>query len=187
MAFEPLREFNLVGGTALALQLGHRKSIDIDLFGLVEFNTEDMLNSLNTQFTCTGRYSFKNSLLCEIDGIKTDILRYQYPLIGEVIVEDGIRMLTPKDIAPMKLAALSQRGVKKDYYDIYFLLQIFSLEEALDLYRLKYKQTEVSHVIRSLTYFTEAEASSQPEMITQVTWKEVKLFISNVVNEYLKK
>jgi hypothetical protein len=186
MAFEPLRDFNLVGGTALALQLGHRKSVDIDLFGLVEFDSQEMLNTLNKQFTCTARQTFKNTLLCEVDRIKTDILRYQYPPIDEVIIEDGIRMLTMKDIAPMKLAALSQRGARKDYFDIYFLLGHFSLSEMLDFYKQKFNQTEVSHVVRSLTYFTEAEDSDQPEMIKPVTWKEVKLFISKQVNDYLK-
>ena len=87
----------------------------------------------------------------------------------------------------MKFAALLGRSTKKDYYDIYFLLQQFSLDEIMEFYKQRFKQTEVVHVLRSLVYFVEADVSEEPEMLANVTWKEVKLFITKRVDDYLRK
>lgn len=187
MAFEPLKQFNLVGGTALALQLGHRKSIDIDLFGPDKFDSLELTEKLSVAYKCKTIQLFSNTILCSLNNVKTDILYYKYPLLGGIILEEGIRMLSLQDIAPMKLAALSQRGAKKDFFDIYFLLHQFSLGEILELYKQKFGLDEVVHVIRSLNYFADAEASDDPEVLDKVSWKEVKLFISKNVNEFLKK
>ena len=87
----------------------------------------------------------------------------------------------------MKFAALLGRSTKKDYYGIYFLLQQFSLDEIMEFYKQRFKQTEVVHVLRSLVYFVEADVSEEPEMLANVTWKEVKLFITKRVDDYLRK
>ena len=95
-------------------------------------------------------------------------------------------MKTIRDIACMKLAALSGRGAKKDFYDIYFLLQMFPLEVMLEWFKQKTGQTTVIHIIRSLGYFDEAEDSATPELLKPVTWTKVKKTIVEQADKYIQ-
>ena len=132
-----LRSFNLVGGTALALQLGHRNSIDIDLFTQEEFNAEIIFN-------CTSHLGFSstlfknNTVLSTINNIKTDFIRHNYPILKPIIEEEGIRMLSLEDIAAMKIHVIAQSGKRlKDFIDLYYLLQLFSLSQILSYFTKK--------------------------------------------------
>jgi len=92
-----------------------------------------------------------------------------------VRIEDQLRLLTPEDIAPMKLDAIAGRGKKKDFYDLYFLLEKMSLQEMLDLHREKFKLSTTFHIVKSLTYFEDAEEDDPPVLMKRkVTWLQVK-------------
>jgi hypothetical protein len=177
--------FDLVGGTALALQLGHRKSVDIDLFCANDFSGDELLSELSMSFSVVPTVVKPNTLLCFINNIKVDFVKFREPNLESLIEEDGIRMKGIKDIACMKLAALSARGVKKDFYDIYFLLKIFPLEEMLEWYKQKTGQKTVMHVIRSLTYFEDAEETDTPVLLRNVTWEDIKKTISSQANKFI--
>jgi biotin synthase-related radical SAM superfamily protein len=145
MQCQTLKDFYLVGGTALALQWGHRISDDIDMF---RFTTEDVdgtliLDEIEGKFQNVSELSRQNYYLkLLINGVKIDLLRYKHPLITPIIEIDGIRMLSPQDIAPMKLLAISNRGAKKDFYDLYFMFQQFSLEEMYQFSERKFGNVE---------------------------------------------
>jgi len=179
-----LDKFFLVGGTALALHLGHRISVDIDLFTLEDFNSEELLTNLSAGFNTTEPLiKTKNSLLVEINSIRTDLIKFNYPF-RKVIVKDNIRLLSLEDIAPMKLDAITGRGKKKDFFDLFFLLQHFTLPEMLDLYQQKYHHSTIFHVVKSLTWFEDAETDPAPMVLDENnTWQTVKNKISKTVNK----
>lgn len=186
MSLQAISSFNLVGGTALALQFGHRISVDLDLFSTEEFNDEALINSLTSKFgkeAITINISQRNSLLVKINDIKVDLLYYPYDLIENIIKEDGIRILSLEDIAPMKLSALSKRGAKKDFFDIYELIsEKFSLKEIFGFYKQKFENHELSFLARSLLYFDDAEDDLDPIMIKNYSWSDVKNEISKQVD-----
>lgn len=174
-----LRSFVLVGGTGLSLQIGHRISIDLDLFTLELFDTTELKGSLSSDFNSFQTVLERtNSLITEVDSIKVDFIRFKYGFQYPFVVDNNIRMANIKDIAPMKLDALSARGKKKDFYDLYFLLQIMSLPEMLKLYQEKYKHTTIFHVIKSINYFNDAETEADPIVFEpKLTWNKVKTTI----------
>lgn len=179
-----LKKFCLVGGTALALHFGHRISVDIDLFTLEDFNPDEMLSYLTADNgTVEPLIKTKNTLLAEVDGIRVDLIKFNYPF-QKIINEDNIRLLSLEDIAPIKLDAITGRGKKKDFYDLFYLLQHFTLSEMLDLHKQKYQHSTLFHVIKSLTWFEDAEPDAEPIVLDKsVTWQTVKNKISKTVNE----
>ena len=164
--------FNLVGGTALALKIGHRNSIDIDLFGNSEIDVELFIEKLKTYGDVVVTQSSKNILITQINGIKVDFVNYKYPLLTNYWVEDTIRMVSTKDIAAMKLNAIAGRGSKKDFIDLFFLFQEFTLKEILSFYEEKYTDGSVFMVQKSLTYFEDADAQLQPKMYKGFDWEK---------------
>lgn len=184
MAKNYLEQFVLVGGTALALQIGHRKSIDLDMFTILDLDTDVLLDSLKKEYQVTERIKTKGSLISDIEGIKVDFIRFKYSFAYPIKEMDGIRLLAVEDIAPMKIDAISGRGSKKDFYDLYFLLERFSLEEILALYSAKYQHSTLFHVIKSLTWFEDAEPQTPPDILDKkVTWDKVKKRILQAVTK----
>jgi predicted nucleotidyltransferase component of viral defense system len=185
-ALPVLSEFQLVGGTALALQIGHRQSIDLDFFTPnIDFDENKILRVLQNMGKTVVLSTDKNWLGINFEGVKIDILKYPYALLEEYIAEDGIRLISQADIAAMKLSAISSRGAKKDFFDLYFLLQAFTLGEMLDLYSKKFGIHEHFHVIRSLTYFDDAEEEIDPIMLQPISWQSIKKRIEKVVRDFL--
>ena len=191
MTFKPLAKFNLVGGTALALQFGHRISVDLDFFCEDAFDAEDLKRAIVTKFgneNIVWNLEKDYTLLLNINDIKVDILHYPYTLIDDLIIEDSIRMLSPKDIAAMKLSAVSKRGAKKDFFDIYELLQQqYTLEDLFTFYEAKFKNHELGFLVRSLLYFEDAEIEKDPIMIKKYSWKHVNQYIKKEVRQYVNK
>lgn len=185
MSLEGLGQFYLVGGTALALQLGHRLSIDLDLFTTEPFSKADLIELLNAHFETVLQESEGTSMLVtSIEQIKVDFVKMSYPIGFPALEVEGVRMLDIRDIAPMKLKAITQRGSKKDFYDIYFLLDQLPLSEILHLFAEKFKQQEVFHVIKSLTYFEDAEQYAAPKVFDEtITWEKVKIQVSKAVQQ----
>lgn len=176
-------DFNLVGGTSLALQMGHRNSIDIDLFGDSEINPELFIEILTSFGDVTVTQSSKNILITKINDIKVDFVHYKYPLLNDYLVVDNIRMLSMKDIAAMKLNAIAGRGSKKDFVDLFFLLEEFSMEEILQFYKQKYADGSLFMVQKSLTYFEDANPQLEPKMFKNFDWEICKQKILEEVSK----
>lgn len=169
-----LRDTRLVGGTALALQLGHRKSIDLDFFGQVDVSSQDLQEALRSTGTLTVLKESKNIHIYVLNGIKIDIVNYTYPWLDDVICDNDIRLASPKDIAAMKITAIIGRGTRKDFADIYFLLRRYSLKFILDCYQQKYPDSSTFMAMKSLAYFDDAEEEPMPYMFADITWEEIK-------------
>ncbi|HAH55247.1 MAG TPA: hypothetical protein DCM02_08200 [Flavobacterium sp.] len=176
-------DFNLVGGTALALQMGHRNSIDIDLFGNSEINPELFIEKLSEFGEVNVAQSTKNILITKIDDVKVDFVNYKYPLLSDCLFVENIRMISTKDIAAMKLNAIAGRGSKKDFIDLYFLLNEYPLEDILSFYKKKYHDGSVFMVQKSLTYFEDANSQLQPKMFKDFNWETCK---QKIIEEVLK-
>ena len=174
MDFELFSNLRLVGGTSLALQLGHRISVDIDLFGEFKMDSAELQSYLPEFGECKVIKTSKNINIFLINGIKVDFVNYSYPWIGNLISEQNIRMADKMDIAAMKLAAISGRGTKKDYYDLYELLKHYTLAEMIGFYEQKYADGSVFLVLKSLLYFDDADADVMPVLFNKVPWEKVK-------------
>ena len=172
----------LVGGTALALQLGHRNSVDLDFFGVIDESADEIKSELESiGFNVRPERISKIIKIFMIDEVKVDIVSNHSDWFSSSIETEGIRMAGLKDIAAMKLHAITNRGRKKDFIDLYFLLQHFSLKQMLELYEKKYPNNNLFFVIRSLSYFNDAEADSMPTMFIDVSWDKMKSFIRNTI------
>jgi hypothetical protein len=167
-------EFNLVGGTSLALQMGHRISIDIDLFGASEIDEDLFLEVLKKYGTVQVIKKSKNILICSVNGVKVDFVNYQYRLLESPLLEENIRLVKKKDIAAMKVNAVAGRGSIKDFIDIYFLLNEFSIKEMIGFYLQKYPDGSEFMVRKSLTYFDDADNEEAPILFHDISWSEIK-------------
>ena len=171
-----LEQTRLVGGTALALQLGHRKSIDLDFFGTVDCEAEYLRESIAGIASLTILKESPHIHIYIVDGIKVDIVNYKYPWLDDVVLEQGLRLASVSDIAAMKITAIIGRGTKKDFIDIAFLLHHFSLEEILHFYAAKYNDSSVFMAMKSLAYFDDAEADPMPDLFVKQSWQQVKAY-----------
>jgi predicted nucleotidyltransferase component of viral defense system len=167
--------FRLVGGTALALQIGHRLSYDIDFFSDKPFNSQEILELISEKYPVRLLRQTKGSAILEIEGVKTDLVSIQGTWLKSPVTEEGIIMAGLEDIATMKLLAITNRGRKRDFFDIYFLLEHFPLTHLINLFQEKFKQHELFMLTQSLVYFDDAEKDEEPILLQKsVTWKEVK-------------
>jgi predicted nucleotidyltransferase component of viral defense system len=179
-----LQSTRLIGGTALALLLGHRLSIDLDFFGQIEGDSQTIADCLRDEgFDVTMTENTKNIHIFIINGVKVDIVNYRYSWIDELIEEDGIRLAGLKDIAAMKIAAITNRGSKKDFIDIHFLLNHFSLKELMHFYLEKYADASSFLAYKSLVYFADAESQAMPQMLIPTNWEDVKKRIITEVKQ----
>lgn len=183
MKLSLFNDFLLVGGTSLALQMGHRNSIDIDLFGDSEIDEELFTRTLDGLGTFEVFKKSKNILITSINGVKVDFVNYKYPLLRDYIVIDGIRMASKEDIAAMKINAIAGRGSKKDFIDLYFLLNEFSLAEIIDFYLQKYFDGSKFMAIKSLSYFSDADIDQTPNVFLDFSWESCK---QKIIAEVLK-
>jgi len=179
-------EMRLVGGTSLALQIGHRKSIDIDLFGILDIDFDALTDELKTIGDVVVLGNSKNIHTYLIDEIKVDIVHFEYPWLRNRLEVDGIYLADIEDIAAMKLGAIIGRGSKKDFIDLYYILQQFDLTQLLSFYGQKYQPNgSIFLVLKSLVYFEDAENEAMPWMFHDLSWEEVKTTIQNEHAAYL--
>ncbi len=169
-----LKDFLLVGGTSLALQIGHRISIDLDLFSSSKVDISQIPNHI----AHLGKIRIINQspsvLNLFIDEIKVDFVSNQYGFFNPSVLEDNLKLASIPDIAAMKLSAITGRGSKKDFVDLFFILKIFSLTELFTFYKKKYPDGEEFLVFKSLTYFEDAEIEPMPRMVNPIEWDEIK-------------
>lgn len=177
-----LKEFALVGGTALALYLGHRKSVDIDLFSEQAFDTGKMLESVQQDYHMEVITTAKNTLKGTIDGVNVDILTHSYPLLQKYVLIDGIRLYDSKDILAMKLNAISVSGQRsKDFIDVYYVLKngMFTISDLIEFYKTKYTQKDSMHVVKSLSWFEDVDLADWPVLLKEqdLKWDTVTNYI----------
>ena len=184
-ALDFLRGTRLVGGTALALQFGHRKSVDLDLFGVWE-PRDDLQKMLDGAGAIVREGGQSRMQFYRIDGVKVDIVTNEFPWIDPPVEEAGVRLAGIRDIAAMKLFAITNRGAKKDFVDIFFLLRRFSLAEMMSFFERKFGPDGEGIVVRSLAYFDDAEEDLSPEMLEPFDWDAAKETILAAVRDYAK-
>ena len=156
-----------------ALQYGHRTSVDLDFFGTFDSDTpfSDILRRYGQLSVIKESAKIKVYLL---DGIKVDFVYYDYPWLASPLIADGLLLATPPDIAAMKVNAIEGRGSKKDFIDLYYLLQHYTLSEILDFYKQKYPEHSVFRALMSMSYFDDADVQPTPRMFVSVSWEEIK-------------
>ncbi|MBN1632765.1 MAG: nucleotidyl transferase AbiEii/AbiGii toxin family protein [Ignavibacteria bacterium] len=175
-------DFYLAGGTALALQIGHRLSEDFDFFTNRDFNVNDLSFQLAENLNFKKVSEDINTLIGVIDNIRVSFIGFKYKTIGEFLLNDNLRIASVQDIACMKLSAITQRSTKKDFVDIYYLLHTYSLKKLFEYYNNKFDLSEYESVLKkSLVYFRDAEDDPMPKMIKDISWTEVKRYIEEKV------
>ena len=180
----------LAGGTACALQIGHRISVDLDFFTPKEFNAKELVRSLKN----IGKFELDmqkwGTILGDLEKIKFSIFVYKYPVLFPFKSLFGINILDLQDIAAMKIDAISTRGIRRDFMDLYFICQSgISLNEILEFYDHKFGAlaSNIVHIQKSLVYFVDAEMTAMPKMLKRVEWDDVKKYFESEVRKLAKK
>jgi hypothetical protein len=180
------KNFYLGGGTALALYLGHRVSVDLDWFTSGQVGDAMVLaQSLRAEkLNFVTEQTAPGTLHGSISNVRVTFLEYQYILLKAPFYwkDVGCSLASLEDLACMKLSAVAQRGARKDFCDIYALgTKKFSLKEMLDLYRTKFGIQDIGHVLYGLAYFDDAESERMPKLLWNVGWTDIKKMIRNWV------
>jgi len=182
-----LNNFYLAGGTALALQLGHRKSIDLDFFS-DHFPGNDLLINNLTGFTPKVIQEVEGTLDVVIEDVKVSFLEYNYPLLEPLVDYEGVKLAGVLDIACMKVSAISSRGSRKDFVDLYKIFEKYPLREVLASFEEKFQGVEYQtlHILKSLVYFDDAQQDPEPDYLAEIKWADVKRGVSREVEKVLK-
>lgn len=171
-----LEGYYLAGGTALALQIGHRISTDLDWFTPSHLLEAAEREALQARLMATGVYSDKSEqdgqLYCQIAGADVSFICQHHPLLEPTVDYDGVPLASPSDIGVMKLSAINSRGTRRDFVDLYCLRDIVPLEQLLQLAEVKYtdRPSFLDITVRALAYFADAEQQPMPRML----WKNVQ-------------
>jgi hypothetical protein len=187
-----IKDFYLAGGTALSLRLGHRKSRDLDFFSQKNFNLPLLSDFLVSKMDSKVIIAETGTLLTEINGIKVSFLHYPYTNLEDCESWRNIALASLIDISCMKIIAISQRAEKKDFFDFYEIIKLFSSEKLKTSLLKKYgrKSLNCYHILKSLFYFEDAESSPDPVSINGTKWKMVKVkikeFEKQLNNSFLK-
>jgi hypothetical protein len=169
MGDEKLFPFILVGGTALALQTGHRISIDLDFFSKENFNENEYSDYLQTQYGFSEDFRDRSTLKGFINNVKIDLISHHYVHVKPIVIIDNIRMASLQDIAAMKINAIHGNGTRvKDFIDIAFLSSLMSLREILDAYSVKYPNTNEVSAVKALNYFDDMNQNEKVQLVQGV-------------------
>jgi len=190
MAIQSLKQFSLVGGTAMSLRYGHRSSVDLDLFLHEKFDFKSIENELKNVFGSAFNFEsgHKNiGIFCYIQKIKVDIVYFPHQPIEAIEEVDNIRMYSDADISAMKIQAILGRAKKKDFWDLHELLRHYTLQQLMDWHKQKYpSQMLAISIPNAITYFVEAEESETPVSFKNQSWDQIKKDISKKVSDYLR-
>lgn len=180
------RSFYLAGGTAVAIHLGHRRSLDLDWFigepigDVMALAAEIQGWGIRLQVSQVDRGTLHGA----VGRVRVTFLEYRYEMLNDVEqwAAYGCTLASPDDLAAMKLSAVAQRGAKKDFVDIYALgLRHRPLPELLSAYQRKYGIEDIAHVLYGLAYFDDADKDRMPKMLWDVDWRTVKRTIQDWV------
>lgn len=170
-----LQSFNLVGGTALALHLGHRKSVDLDFFTSESFDLNEICSLLIEKYDFKVSYARSQTLKGFINGIKIDFIRFNYPHLFPCDVIEDIRIESVPDIIAMKLLSITDNGSRiKDFVDIAYLSSYYSLDEMLEFYVKKIPNTNKVMPLKALTYFNDIDFNESVVMMnSDYDWQKI--------------
>lgn len=178
-------DFYLAGGTGLAIHFGHRESIDLDWFSQKKLSGEKIKKTLSSlgELSLTGEDA--ETVHGVLDNVKVSFFFYDYDLLFPLVEVGGVKIADERDIAAMKISAISSRGSKKDFIDLSILLKKYSLGDLLEFFEKKYQKIRYNkiHILKSLTYFDDAENEPMPMMLEKINWSEVKSFITAEVKK----
>jgi len=179
-------DFYMAGGTALALQLGHRPSVDFDWFISRLGEPENLLQRLD-RFDIDYRVQSVDveTVYLDIKAVQVSFIGYKYPLLqSPIFFDESIKLAGTDDIACMKLSAIASRGSRKDFIDLHFMISTMRpLDAYLRLYLAKFRNRDMGHVLKSLVYFEDADM--EPEVITAkpFDWLKMKTDFENWVKK----
>jgi predicted nucleotidyltransferase component of viral defense system len=180
MAIPELQDFYLAGGTCLSLRYGHRKSIDLDLFSITDFDIDSMVQVLQKNFSGFEYRNIANTIgvFGFIDDVKVDLVKYHFfKQIDSPQIEEGIRMYSDRDIIAMKVFAILKRAQKKDFWDVAELLKHYPIKDFIDGYNEKYPNHQLLISIpQALIYFEDASKSDDPVSLKGQTWASQRIF-----------
>jgi predicted nucleotidyltransferase component of viral defense system len=184
----------LAGGTALALQIGHRTSIDFDFYTKEHFKKGELVklfkDNLEKEYSLKVLRDFDDTFEIQIDNLHLSCFYYPYSLIDKLVEIDNIQIASVKDIAAMKIVAISQRGKRRDFIDIYYLIKKMGLAKILSLTQKKYPEFDYYNGLRGLLYFVDADKDKEAARIkifdNDFSWKKVKEFIKRQVFDFQK-
>jgi hypothetical protein len=185
---EFLNQFYLSGGTGLSLQLGHRESLDLDFFTEKNFKPGAVQTQLEKIGQLENAEADKRTFNCFIDGVAVQFLYYPYPNIKPFVNWENIKISSVLDIGCTKIHTIGSRGSKKDFIDLYFVLQQYSLKKIFRELKNKYQQTNYNkiHLLKALVYFKTAEKQPMPKMHQQISWLEVKKTLRKKSQEFFQ-
>jgi predicted nucleotidyltransferase component of viral defense system len=182
-------DFYLAGGTALALLEGHRVSVDLDLFSPSFDDPEAVLVTLEAAHLEAMTTSISpKTLYLQVQETTVSLFGYSYPLVASLLRPDNslLPLASREDIVAMKLAAIASRGSRKDFIDLWLLVtRYWPLSDCLELYRKKFAARDIGHVVRSLTYFDDADEEPPLRLLIDLDWEEIKLDLVGRVKEHL--
>jgi len=181
-----LEKAYLAGGTAAALQLGHRVSVDFDFFTKEDFIPKVFSAQLSKLGSFDEEQAGKGTVLGAFNGIRFSLFLYKYPLISKPPKYLSFDIADIRDIAAMKVDAVATRGMKRDFIDLYFICKAgYGLPEILGFYDKKYGKfaSHHIHIQKSLVFFKDAEPDEMPEMLRKIEWGEIKRFFEEEVKK----
>ena len=176
MGDERLQGFVLVGGTSLALQMGHRISVDLDMFTEKEFEADELREYLERNYHLQTDYLAFATVKGEIDGVQVDCITHAYPWLKPFVLEEGIRLASLEDICAMKLNAIAGNGTRiKDFVDVAHLSSVFSLQQMLDFYEEKYNANPLMP-LKGIVYFADINKNAPVKMANgkSLNWKMIE-------------
>ncbi len=189
MNMPELKDFSLVGVTALSLFYGHKRSVDLDFFSPARISNNVIIDMLKKVFEDKFIMEEKPphfGVFCYLHEVKVDFVFYPHPQIRPELLVDEIRMFSIEDIIAMKVQAILGRGKKKDFWDVAELLHHFTVQDFIRFHKEKFaSQNLLITVPQAITYFADAEESEEPISLKNQTWDSVKGFINSKVREYL--
>jgi hypothetical protein len=186
MQDEKFNGFNLAGGTALALYLGHRKSIDLDIFTQNDFDSGNLEEYLIDKYDFKSSYLEKNTLKGTIEDVKIDCITYNYPYIEPPFQsKENVRLFSIKDITAMKLSVIADNGTRiKDFIDIACLSSELSLEEMIKTYEKKFPNSNSIRPLRGLTYFQDINFKEPVQMINgPLKWDVIEKRLRDMIEK----
>ncbi|MDY7075982.1 MAG: nucleotidyl transferase AbiEii/AbiGii toxin family protein [Chloroflexota bacterium] len=175
-------DFYLAGGTALAIQIGHRVSTDLDWFSINRHLLTPERETIRQALSSSGQFVVASEqdgmMFTQLLGADVSFIYQHHPLLEPTVEYQGIQLASPTDIGLMKLAAINSRGTRRDFVDLYSLRDIVTLDRLLELATVKYEdRPSFLHVAaRALAYFEDAEPQPMPRLLTPVEWADVRAY-----------
>ena len=168
--------FNLAGGTSLSLYLGHRLSLDLDLFTPESFDAVQLEQFLKEEYGFRTDFREKNTLKGTIDGVKIDCITHSYACLEKPYIESCIRLYSMEDVIAMKLFAIADNGSRlKDFIDIAFLSTRFPFSSMLKMYERKFPNSNVIRPFKAITYFDDIDFEEDIVMVNgEYDWRSIE-------------